>query len=104
MARTITIRYIVVNASSAYELLLGRPSLNKLSAVASTTHMKIKLPSLEGGLITIKFDQKMARKCYESSLKNRRGTYTITVRAREPKWIAEVEVASERRPGPAEEV
>ena len=34
-ATTITIRYIVVNASSAYNLLLGRSSLNRLGAVAS---------------------------------------------------------------------
>jgi len=74
--RMITIRYIVVNASSAYNLLLGRPSLNILGAVASTTHMKMKLPSSEGGVITIKSNQKTTRKCYESSLKNRRGRRT----------------------------
>ena len=84
LARTITIRYIVVNASSTYNLLLRRPSLKRLGVIASTTHMKMKLPSLEGGLITIKFDQKMARKCYESCLKNRRGTYAITVQAGKP--------------------
>jgi len=44
--RTITIRYLVVNVSSAYNLLLGRPSLNRLGAVASTTHMKMKCPLL----------------------------------------------------------
>jgi len=77
--RTVTIRYIVVNASSTYNLLLGQPSLNRLGAVASTAHMKMKLPSSERGVITIKVDQKTERKCYESSLKNRRGTYAITI-------------------------
>jgi len=47
-ARTITIGYIVVNASSTYNLLLRRPCLNKLDAVASTTHTKMKLPSSKG--------------------------------------------------------
>jgi len=42
---TITVRYIVVNGSSAYNFLLGRPSLNRLGAVTSTKHMKMKLPS-----------------------------------------------------------
>jgi len=65
--------------------------------------MKMKLPSSEGGFITIKSDQKAALKCYESSLKNRR-TYTITVQAGKPKWIAEAEVVNERRPGPFREV
>ena len=46
-AMTITIKYIVVNASSAYNLLLGRLSLNRLGAVASTTNMKLKFPLFE---------------------------------------------------------
>jgi len=71
-SRTIVIRYIVVNIPSTYNLLLGRPSINKLGVVASTKHMKMKLPSLEGKVVTIKSDQKAARKCYERSLKNRR--------------------------------
>jgi len=33
----------------------------------------MKLPSLEGTMITIKFDQKKAKKCYENSLKTREG-------------------------------
>jgi len=63
-ARMITVKYIVVNASSAYNLLLGRPSLNRLSAIPSTAHMKMKLPSSEGGVITIKADKRTTRKCY----------------------------------------
>jgi len=56
-----------------------------LGAVASTTHMKMKLPSSEGGIITIKADQRMARKCYESNLKNWKGTYAVTtIQAGEP--------------------
>jgi len=82
--RTINIRYIVVNAFSAYNFLLGRPSLNKLGAVASTSHMKMKLPSLDGGVITIKSDQKAIRNCYESSLKSRMGLYSVIVQVREP--------------------
>ena len=53
VARTIVIRYVVVNTPSGYNLLLGRPSLNRLGAVTSTKHMKMKLPSLEGRVITI---------------------------------------------------
>jgi len=45
-SRTENIRYIVVNTPSAYNILLGRPALNRLTAVASTRHMKIKLPAL----------------------------------------------------------
>jgi len=72
--------------------------------MASITHMKMKLPSSEGGVITIKSNQKTVRKCYESSLKNRRGTYAITVHAEEPEWIVGAEVVKMRRLVPAREV
>jgi len=51
---TASIRYLVVNAPSAYNILLGRPALNRFGALPSTRHMKVKLPSLEGAVITIK--------------------------------------------------
>ena len=63
VSRTESIRYLVVNASSAYNML-GRPTLNRLGAVASTRHMKMKLPNLTGKVITIKSDQKEAKRCY----------------------------------------
>ena len=55
-SRTENIRYLVVNASSAYNMLLGRPTLNRLGAVPSTRHMKMKLPDLTEKVITIKSD------------------------------------------------
>jgi len=51
---------------SANNLLLGRPFTNRLGAVASIKHMKMRLPSEEGKAITIRSNQKAARKCYES--------------------------------------
>jgi len=75
--RTESIRYLVVNANSAYNILLGRPALNRLNAVASTRYMKMKLPDLSGKVIVIKSDQEEARKCYESSLKTNRGVFMV---------------------------
>jgi len=46
----------------------------------------------------------MAQKCYESNLKNCRGTYAATIQPGEPGWITEAEISNERRPGPAREV
>ena len=77
-ARTEKIKYLVVNAPFAYNILLGRPTLNRLGAVPSTRHMKLKIPSMEGVVITIKSDQKEARRCYENSLKQRRGVCHVT--------------------------
>jgi len=56
-SRTENIRYLVLNANSAYNILLGRLALNRLNAVASTRHMKMKLPDLSGKVIVIKSDQ-----------------------------------------------
>ncbi|XP_068477215.1 uncharacterized protein [Phaseolus vulgaris] len=61
-SRTENIRYLVVNANSAYNILLGRPALNRLRAVSSTRHMKMKLPDLSGKVIVIKSDQEEARR------------------------------------------
>ena len=55
-SRTEGIRYLVVNANSAYNILLGRSALNRLRAVFSTRHMKMKLPTLSGKVIVIKSD------------------------------------------------
>ena len=40
--------------------------------------MKVKLPSIEGVVITIKSDPKEAKKCYENSLKNKRSVSYVT--------------------------
>ena len=77
-SRTEKIRYLVVNAPSAYNILLGRPTLNRIRAVPSTRHMKAKLPSMEGVVITIRSDQKEAKKCYENSLKTNRSVSYVT--------------------------
>ena len=103
-SRKISIRYLVVNVVSAYNMILGRPSLNRLGVVALNRHMKMKLPSLEGGVIVIKSDQKAARKCYENSLKRRRGVCMVTAQAQGPDITTRAKATSERGPEPAGEV
>ena len=76
-SRTENIRYLVVNANLAYNILLGRPALNRLRGVSSTRHMKLKLPDLSGRVIVIKSDQLEAKKCYENSLKTKRGVFMV---------------------------
>ena len=41
-SRTEKIKYLVVNTPSAYNILLGRPTLNRIGVVPSTRHMKVK--------------------------------------------------------------
>ena len=61
-SRTENLRYLIVNAPSAYNILLGKPALNRMRAITSTRHMKMKLPSLRGTVITIRSDQKEAKR------------------------------------------
>jgi len=97
-SRTVNIRYLVVNATLAYNILLGRPALNRIGAVASTRHMKTKLLSLEGSIITIKSDQKATKKCYENNLKTKIGVCSVTSQPQRGEGVAQAEKAQERRP------
>ena len=38
-SRTVNIKYLVVNVASAYNILLGRPTINRLGDVASSVHI-----------------------------------------------------------------
>ena len=42
---TTTVRFLIVDAPSAYNVLLGRPSLNAIKAIPSAYHMVIKFPT-----------------------------------------------------------
>ncbi|KAJ4795108.1 Pol-polyprotein [Rhynchospora pubera] len=42
------VKFIVVNAPSAYNVILGRKSLNDVGAIASTKHLMIKFPTRLG--------------------------------------------------------
>ena len=97
-SRTENIRYLVVNANSAYNILLGRPALNRLNAVASTRNMKMKLPDLSGKVIVIKSDQEEARKCYENSLKTKRGVFMVFVLPPGADTAMEIEPLNEATP------
>ena len=45
---TTTARFLVVDAPFAYNMLLGRPSLNVIKAIPSAYHMMIKFPTVSG--------------------------------------------------------
>ena len=65
---TTTVRYLIVDALSAYNMLLGRPSLNAIRVVPSAYHMVIKFPTANGvGMVRGK--QPIARESYSASMK-----------------------------------
>ena len=67
---TTTTRFLVVEAPSAYNMLLGRPSLNAMKAIPSAYHMIIKFPTTSG-VGMVRGDQHMARECYSASMKQK---------------------------------
>ncbi|KAK4393855.1 hypothetical protein Sango_1856300 [Sesamum angolense] len=65
------IKFLVVKAPSAYNIILGRPSLNLFRVIASTFHMKLKFPTLVG-VGEVVGDELMAKVCYVNILKRSR--------------------------------
>ena len=65
---TTTTRFLIVDAPSAYNILLGRPSLNAIKAIPSAYHMIVKFPTVNG-VGTVRGDQRVARECYTASMK-----------------------------------
>ena len=67
---TTKIRFLIVDAPSAYNVLLGRPSLNAIRFIPSAYHMVIKFPTANG-VRMVQGDQCMARECYSASMKQK---------------------------------
>ncbi len=64
---TASIEFLVVDCPSAYNISIGRPTLNKLRAVTSTYHLLVRFPT-EHNLNELKGDQVATKECYFASL------------------------------------
>ena len=67
---TTTVRFLVVDAPSACNMLLRRPSLNAIKAIPSAYHMMIKFPTIHG-VGMVRGDQRVAREFYTTSMKQK---------------------------------
>ena len=65
---TTRVRFLTVDALSAYNILLGIPSLNTIIAIPFAYHMVIKFPTANG-VRMVHGDQRIARECYPASMK-----------------------------------
>ena len=65
---TTTVKFLIVDALYAYNMLLGRPSLNAIKAIPSAYHMMIKFSTIDG-VGMVRGDQRMAKECYSASMK-----------------------------------
>ena len=67
---TTTVKFLIVDTPSTYNMLLGRPSLNAIKAIPSAYHMMIKFPTT-GGVGMVRGHQRVARECYSASMKQK---------------------------------
>ena len=59
--------FLVVICPSSYNVIIGRPTLNRWKAATSTYCLKVKFPT-ENGVGEVKGDQVLARECYQAVL------------------------------------
>ncbi|KAL0402219.1 UNVERIFIED_CONTAM: hypothetical protein Slati_4251800 [Sesamum latifolium] len=66
--KTCLLKFLMVDVPSAYNVILGRPTLNTFQVVVSTYHMKIKFPIL-GGVGEVQGDPLQSRECYVEAVR-----------------------------------
>ncbi|XP_075663414.1 uncharacterized protein LOC142633001 [Castanea sativa] len=59
--------FLVVDCPSSYNVIIGRPTLNRWKAATSTYCLKVKFPTKDG-VGEVKGDQVLARECYQAVL------------------------------------
>ena len=62
---TTTVRFLIIDAPSTYNMLRGKPSLNAIRVVPSAYHMVIKFPTANG-VGMVRGNQRIARECYST--------------------------------------
>ncbi|XP_022158093.1 uncharacterized protein LOC111024662 [Momordica charantia] len=74
------VEFLVVDYSSSYNAILGRPTIHTLKAIPSTYHKSLKFPT-DGGISEVKGEQRVSCECYYTSLRgNDTGTRASTSR------------------------
>ena len=61
------IKFHVINTASPYNIILGRPTMSKLRAITSVTHLKLKFPTPRG-VGVVKAELGVAGLCYRAAL------------------------------------
>ena len=56
--------FLVVDCPLSYNVIIGRPTLNRWKAATSTYYLKVKFP-IDNGVGEVKGDQVLARECYQ---------------------------------------
>ena len=59
--------FLIVDCPSSYNVIIGRPTLNRWKLAMSTYCLKVKFPT-DKGVGEVKGDQVLARECYQAVL------------------------------------
>ena len=59
--------FLVVDCPSSYNVIIGRPTLNRWKSATSTYYLKVKFP-IENRVGEVRGDQVLARDCYQAIL------------------------------------
>ncbi|RWW36791.1 hypothetical protein BHE74_00058158 [Ensete ventricosum] len=62
-SKTLMVSFMVVKLSSAYNAIIGRPTLNRLKTVVSTYHRLLKFPT-RAGVGEVRSDPRESKQCY----------------------------------------
>ena len=81
------ITFLVVNCSSAYNAILGRPTLNSWKTITSTSHLIIKFPT-EYGVGEVCRDQVATHECYIEMLEM--DNHLLTMNIKEQQTVIEL--------------
>ena len=77
-------RNVVVDTSLSYNVIIGRPKLNKVKVGISTYQLLLLFEGDDGKVARLFGDQKSARECYVNSLKNKDEDVTRKRKCPEP--------------------
>ena len=64
----VKVDFLVIDWPSAYNVILGKPTLNKIGTIISTACLTMKFFTDDEEIATIRADQVIARKCYNVNL------------------------------------
>ncbi|GAU39748.1 hypothetical protein TSUD_219910 [Trifolium subterraneum] len=69
MAKSIKVKFLMVDCPSLYQYIVGRTAIADLPAVASTAHLKMKYYTDKGQVATLHKDIEAARRCFNAAYK-----------------------------------
>ena len=81
--------FLIIDCLLFYNLILGRPTLNRLKAITSTYFLKVKFQTLHGSREIVR-DQLLAQECYQMVLASKEN-HTWMVEEEPPKPMDEAE-------------